>query len=205
MPQHKDGPNRVTTLFHSSLTAAASGSTDILLRDNGRTRRELPIAPAAPRPCSASSSVPHSTSRGSLNGILSAYSSLHSLFANIAFIVNHSPGFVNRFFRKIPPKNVWPGPGTAGRDPGPVPAVLPDGPDPADLRLLNGNNRGTPKRKACRDWLIRFRIPEPPGPAAPGWADAGDRCPRTGRIAGSQRLCCPPWRGCCSNSWNSSC
>ena len=61
---------RVTTLFYNNLTVIASGSTNILLRNNGRTRRRLPIACAAPRPCSASLSVPHHTNRGSLNGIL---------------------------------------------------------------------------------------------------------------------------------------
>ena len=60
---------RVTTLLYSSLTEAASGSTDILLRVNGRTRHGLIVTHAAPGPCSARLSVPLSTNRGSLNGI----------------------------------------------------------------------------------------------------------------------------------------
>lgn len=37
--------DRVTTLFRPDLTARTSGSTNILLRDNGRTRRELNVSP----------------------------------------------------------------------------------------------------------------------------------------------------------------
>ena len=57
---------RVTTLLRRFLTKTASGSTSILLRDHGRTRRRLPIACAAPRPSSAGSSVPLFSCRGSL-------------------------------------------------------------------------------------------------------------------------------------------
>ena len=37
--------DRVTTLFRPDLTARTSGSTNILLRDNGRTRRGLNASP----------------------------------------------------------------------------------------------------------------------------------------------------------------
>jgi len=70
---------RVTTLFRRILTNAASGSTSILLRGNGRPRRRLPIACAAPRPSSTFSSVPHSTIPGLSERLLNVYSSLHSL------------------------------------------------------------------------------------------------------------------------------
>ena len=59
---------RVTTLFYNALTNIASEGTNIPLRNNGRPRRRLPIACAAPGPCSALSTVPHRTNRGSLNG-----------------------------------------------------------------------------------------------------------------------------------------
>ena len=71
MQTHKDGhKNRVTTLIHNYLAIIALGSANTLLRFNGRTRHRLPIACAAPRPCSAYSSVPPHTNRGSLDGIL---------------------------------------------------------------------------------------------------------------------------------------
>ena len=86
--------NRVTTLIRRNLTAAASGSTNILLRFNGRTRRKLHIACAAPGPCSAVSSVPHHTNRGSLNGIRQltlpfvAFEKIVVIIANCLWVVN---------------------------------------------------------------------------------------------------------------------
>ena len=60
---------------------SASRSTSILLRFNGRTRRELPVAPAAPGPSSACLlRIPFPPTGDSLNEAPRTYSSLHSLF-----------------------------------------------------------------------------------------------------------------------------
>lgn len=94
MHTHKDGyKNRVTTLIYSFLTKTALGSTNILLRNNGHTRRGLPIAHAAPRPCSACLVVPLHTNRGSLD----AFRMLTLLF--IAF--DEFDGIVIYFFRFV--------------------------------------------------------------------------------------------------------
>ncbi len=88
---------RVTTLFRILLTKDTSGSTNILLRSNGRTRRRLPIACAAPRPSSVSFAVPHHTSRGSLNGIhLPTLLFTALIFINDGIIVTEKSGFVNQ-------------------------------------------------------------------------------------------------------------
>ena len=85
---------RVTTLFHSFLTKAASGSTNILLRVNGRTRHGLTFTHAAPGPCSARLSVPLSTTRGSLNGIGGLTLPFIALFKTIKDILAHICPFV---------------------------------------------------------------------------------------------------------------
>ena len=88
---------RVTTLFRILLTKDTSGSTSILLRCNGRPRRRLPIACAAPRPSSVSFAVPHHTSRGSLNGIhLPTLLFTALFFINDGIIVTEKSGFVNQ-------------------------------------------------------------------------------------------------------------
>ena len=74
--------NRVTTLIHTNLTIDALRSTNILLRDDGRTRRRLPIACAAPRPCSTTTTVPLHTDRGSLNVFRGV------LFSSLPYLIN---------------------------------------------------------------------------------------------------------------------
>lgn len=94
--------NRVTTLLHSSLTTAASGSTSILLRFNGRPRRRLPIACAAPGPCSAIFCRTPFHHPGLSERRMKTYSSLHCLIQAInAFIVALSSQFVKWKIQKI--------------------------------------------------------------------------------------------------------
>ena len=91
----------------------ASGSTSILLRSDGRTRHGLPIAHTAPRPCSADSSVPLFSCRGSL-GRIGERTLLFSAFGfELAKSLAHFPPFVNRkpeknfSARKSRRKTVW--------------------------------------------------------------------------------------------------
>ncbi|MBQ9167965.1 MAG: hypothetical protein IJX67_06110, partial [Oscillospiraceae bacterium] len=68
----------------------------ILLRFNGRTRHRLPIACAAPGPCSANVSVPLSTNRGSLDGIDGLTLPFTALFHKVTLILTRCFPFVNR-------------------------------------------------------------------------------------------------------------
>ena len=95
----RTGKIRVTTLLHRHLTMPALGSTNILLRVNGRTRRRLPIACAAPGPCSANLSVPLSTNRGSLNGIHPLTLPFTALLWDVGAIIAQFPAFVKSFFQ----------------------------------------------------------------------------------------------------------
>ena len=97
----RTGKIRVTTLLHRHLTMPALGSTSILLRVNGRTRRRLPIACAAPGPCSASLSVPLSTNRGSLNGVNPLTLPFTALLWDVGAIIAHFFRFVKPFFRNL--------------------------------------------------------------------------------------------------------
>ena len=70
------GRQKLTWYHLVSRKDSASG------RDNGRTRKCLPIDTSAPRPCSADPDLSHHTNRDSLKGIACVLS-LSQLFSNI--------------------------------------------------------------------------------------------------------------------------